>query len=95
MTTIKNATIIEIGEPKYSTSWTNIYVRFKEEDGKELWLYYSEHVEKPTRLKQIDNLVVGNIKVGDQIDVKYKIAQSQNRSTKLSIIEMVNHRPKI
>jgi len=94
METIHNAELIEIGLPKFSLSWTNIYLKFKKEDGTEIWLYYSEHLDKPMRLKQIKNFTQGIINVGDTMTVNYKIVQSLNKSTKLAIIDISNHRSK-
>lgn len=94
METINNAELIEVGIPKFSTSWTNLFLKFKTEEGNEFWLYYSEHVDKPVRLKQIKNFTQGIYKVGDTMTVNYKIVQSPNKSTKLSIIDLSNHHSK-
>jgi hypothetical protein len=94
MEKINNAQLIEVGIPKFSPSWTNIFLKFKDESGKELWLYYSEHVDKPMRLKQIKLFTQENITVGDTMTVNYKIVQSPNKSTKLSIVDITNVRRK-
>lgn len=89
-----NAVLIEIGKAKYSESWTNIYLKFRFESNQEVWLYYSEHVNKPTRLKQIDDFVKGTIAIEDRMTITYKIIQSPNKSTKLSIVDIANHNSK-
>lgn len=86
-----NAELIDVGEIKISTSWTNLYLKFKFESGNELWLYYSEHAKKPLRLCQIKKFLNGIYKVGDRFTVNYKIIQSNNKSNKLSIIGLSNH----
>lgn len=90
--TENNAELIEIGEVKLSKSWTNLFLKFRFENGNKRWLYYSEHVDKPIRLKQIEDFVYPQkYKVGDKFTVNYKIVQSPNKSTKLSIINIANH----
>lgn len=92
MLTENNAELIEVGNVKLSTSWTNLYLKFRFENGKERWLYYSEHVDKPIRLKQIQGFVYPEIyKIGSKMTVNYRVVQSPNKSTKLSIINIANH----
>lgn len=91
MLTQNNAELIEVGEPKISTSWTNLFMKFRFESGEEQWLYYSEHINKPPRLKQIESFVYPEVhKIGSKMTVNYKIVQSPNKSTKLSIIDLSN-----
>lgn len=86
-----DAELIEIGEPKISTSWTNLYMKFRFQNGEEKWLYYSEHVNKPQRLKQIQDFVFPEKYLpGTKMSVSYKIVQSRNKSTKLAIIDISN-----
>jgi hypothetical protein len=93
--TINEAELLEVGEPKLSKSWTNLYLKFRFPNGEERWLYYSEHVDKPIRLKQIEDFVYPQkYKVGDTFTVNYKLVQSPNKSTKLSIVNIANHRRK-
>lgn len=90
-----NAELLEIGEIKTSKLWTNLFLKFRFENGEERWLYYSEHINKPERLKQIMDLADSNkYAVGDTVTVSYKIVQSPNKSTKLSIFDISNHRRK-
>ena len=92
MLTENNAELIEIGQVKISTSWTNIFLKFRFESGEEQWLYYSEHVDKPNRLKQIRLFVYPEIyPICTKMTVNYKIVQSPNKSTKLSIIDTSNY----
>jgi hypothetical protein len=92
METINNAILLEIGEIKVSKFWTNIYLKFRSEDGLERWYYYSEHIDKAPRLKQILDFLKPNIcKVGMTMTVNYKIVQSKNKSTKLSIVNLANY----
>lgn len=86
-----NAELIQVAEIKISASWTNLFMRFKFENGEEQWLYYSEHVNKPERLKQIQLFVFPEVyPIGSKMTVNYKIVQSPNKSTKLSIIDLSN-----
>lgn len=86
-----NAILIVVGEPKISTNWTNLYMKFRFENGEEQWLYYSEHVNKPPRLKQIQDFVFPQKYFpGTKMSVTYKIVQSRNKSTKLAIIDISN-----
>lgn len=86
-----NAELIEVGEVKLSTNWTNLFLKFRFENGEERWLYYSEHINKPIRLKQIEDFVFpAKYKPGMLMTVNYKIVQSPNKSTKLSIIDITN-----
>jgi len=95
MPTENNAELIEVGEVKLSTNWTNIFLKFRFENGEERWLYYSEHVDKPIRLKQIQDFVYpAKIKIGSTMTVNYKLVQSPNKSTKLSIINVSNYKTK-
>lgn len=96
MSTENNAELIEVGEVKLSKSWTNLFLKFRFENGEERWLYYSEHIDKPIRLKQIQDFVAPEkYKIGDTMTVNYKVVQSPNKSTKLAIINIANHRRKI
>jgi len=89
--TVDDAELIEVAEPKFSKSWTNIYLKFRFPNGEERWLYYSEHVEKPARLKQIPDFVYPEtFPVGTKMTVNYKVVQSPNKSTKLSIVNVAN-----
>jgi len=93
MTTYKeeNAELIEIGNVKLSIYWTNLYLKFRFQNGEERWLYYSEHIEKPERLKQIKYFIFPErYPIGSKMTVNYKIVQSFNKSTKLSIIDISN-----
>lgn len=93
--TKNNVELLEIGEIKLSKSWTNLYFKFKLETGEELWFYYSEHIDKPHRLKQIKDFVYpAKYPVGTIMTVNYKIIQSPNKSTKLSIVSISNCRNK-
>jgi hypothetical protein len=95
MLTENNAKLLEIGEVKLSKSWTNLYLKFKFESGEERWLYYSEHIDKPIPLKQIEDFVFPQkYKIGDTMTVNYKLVQSPNKSTKLAIINVSNHKRK-
>lgn len=88
-----NAKLLEVGEIKLSRFWTNLFLKFKFSNGEEKWLYYSEHVDKPVRLKQIYKFAYPQtIKIGDVMDVNYKIVQCPNKSTKLSISNIVNQK---
>jgi hypothetical protein len=85
------AELIEIGEVKLSKNWTNLYLKFRFDNGEERWLYYSEHVDKPHRLKQINDFVYPELyPIGSTMDVNYKIVQSPNKSTKLAIVNIAN-----
>ena len=96
MSTENNAELIDVGEIRLSKSWTNLFLKFRFENGEERWLYYSEHVDKPIRLKQIEDFVEPRkYKVGDTFTVNYKVVQSPNKSTKLAIINVANHWRKI
>lgn len=96
MPTENNAELIEVGEVKIGASWTNIFLKFRFENGDERWLYYSEHADKPQRLKQIQGFVYPETyKIGDLMTVNYKLVQSPNKSTKLSIINIANHHGKV
>jgi hypothetical protein len=88
--TENNAEILEIGEIKISESWTNLFIKFRFEDSKEVWLYYSEHNDKPERLKQIKKFVSGQYKVGDKVTVNYKLVQKNNKSCQLLIHYIAN-----
>lgn len=87
---IDNAELIEIGLIKKSKAWTNVYLKFKH-NNEELWLYYSEHDNKPQRLKQIPLIEKGEIKVGTIMNITYEIYQSRNRSTTLRIKDLSNY----
>lgn len=87
----QNAELIDVGEVKISNFWTNIYLKFKLQDGQELWFYYSEHNNKPSRLCQIKDFVSGTIKIGNKMTLNYKIVQSENKSNKLAIINLANY----
>jgi len=90
----QGAEILYVGEAKSSKTWTNVFVQLKFADGRAVWLYLSEHVDKVQRLQLIPNFVKNIFKIGDTIDVHYKIVQSANKSTKLVITSLANHRPK-
>lgn len=95
MFTENNTELLEIGEVKLSANWTNLFLKFRFESGEERWLYYSEHVNKPIRLKQIEDFVYPEkYPVGTMFTVNYKIVQSPNKSTKLAIINLSNPRYK-
>ena len=95
MSTENNAELIDVGEIRLSKSWTNLFLKFCFENGDERWLYYSEHVEKPIRLKQIEDFITpAKYKIGDTFTVNYKVVQSPNKSTKLAIINIANHKIK-
>lgn len=88
-----NAKLLEVGEVKLSKVWTNIYLKFLLETGQEHWLYYSEHIDKPNRLKDIQKFIYPEIyRIGDTMTIHYKIVQSPNKSTKLAILSISNHR---
>lgn len=92
--TAKGAKFIELGSLNSSKFWNNLYVKF-EIDGKEIWLYYSEHTHKPYMYQQIQNFFrTDGYKVGDTMDVLYEIKQSANKSTKLLIKNIENHKRK-
>jgi hypothetical protein len=92
---IIKAKLIEIGQIKKSVNWTNIYLKFRDNNGKELWFYYSEHVSKPQRLKQIRDFEDEKVcKVGMNMDVSYEIKQSENKSTTLNIKSLANYQLK-
>lgn len=96
MLTENNAELLEVGKVKLSKSWTNLFLKFRFKNGDERWLYYSEHVDKPIRLKQIEDFVhPQKYKVGDTFTINYKVVQSPNKSTKLAIVNIANHRRKI
>jgi hypothetical protein len=91
METANNAELLEVGEVKLSKSWTNLYMKFRFENGDERWLYYSEHKDKPIPLKQIEDFVYPEkYKPGTKMTVNYKVTQSPNKSTKLAIINIAN-----
>lgn len=92
----ERAELVEIGEKKESQFWNNLYLKFKLQDGTETWFYFSEHVDKPHGLKQIPKFFAEHaaFKVGDTMDVTYKVKQSANKSIKFSISHVANHRPK-
>jgi hypothetical protein len=94
METVNNAELLEIGIPKKSMFWTNLYIKFKLPNGEENWFYYSEHVNKPQRLKQIPDFINHVVNIGDTMTLNYKIVQAKNKSTKLSIINLANYRLK-
>lgn len=87
----KEAEVIEIGDVKISNFWTNLYIKFRLQDGQELWFYYSEHNNKPPRICQIKDFVSGIVKVGTKMTLNYKITQSENKSNKLAIINLANY----
>lgn len=86
-----NAEVIDIGDVKIGSVWTNLYIKFRLEDGQELWFYYSEHENKPSRLCQIKDFLVGNVTIGTKMTINYKIVQSRNKSNKLAIVNLANY----
>jgi hypothetical protein len=91
MFTEQQAELIEIGGLKLSENWSNIYLKFKFKNGKELWLYYSEHKDKPQRLKQIADFVEPiKFSIGSTMTVNYELVQSPNKSNKLAIRSLSN-----
>lgn len=86
-----HAEVIEIGDIKIGSVWTNLYIKFRLQDGQELWFYYSEHENKPSRLCQIKDFALGHAKVGTKMTVNYKIIQSRNKSNKLAIMSLANY----
>lgn len=89
---IPDAKLLDIGKIKTSKYWTNIYLLF-EVDGKEIWFYYSEHIDKPERLKQISDFLDPKVcRVGMLMSIQYKLKQSNNKSFKFQIINLANYR---
>lgn len=89
------AVLVEIGQIKETFNWTNVYLKFRDSNGKELWYYYSEHVSKPARLKQIPDFKNEAIcRVGMQMDIDYEIKQAPNKSTLLNIKSLSNYKLK-
>ena len=86
------AEFLEIGQMKESTVWKNIYLKFKV-DGQPLWFYLSEHVDKPPRFRIIPRLGKTYL-IGDTMDLSYVITQAENKSTKLKLKDITNHRSK-
>lgn len=93
------AKFLEAGILKSYEKWNNIYLKFsyfdENQNIKEIWLYFSEHVHKPYMYQQIPMFLGAEpkIKPGDKMDVFYCMKQSANQTTKLLIERIENHRP--